>query len=115
MIYDLTELYSLARERLVEAEAWELHGGLQAAANGKSIEECRRLASYKLKAPCYRCGTSGRADPNCSESDLEGRSDCLDCDGAGFIALPHLDWIKDGSVQFRLLPPDHPDYDPTKE
>lgn len=105
-------LYELIRAELVEKEAWELHGGFQAAANGKSIEECRRLASYRLRTECPECGGYGSGIEG--EPGAQCQTSCEDCDGTGFIMLPHLAWMENGRVQFRFLPKDHPDYDPTK-
>ena len=109
------ELYSLMRGELAEKEAWVLHGGFQAAACGKDIEECRRIASHRLRVPCAACDQSSTVVVN-NVRDAAGRQNlatCKDCGGSGFIQLPALQWMKNGNVQFRLLPKDHPDYDPT--
>ncbi len=104
-------LYELMRADLVEKEAWNLHGAFQAAANGKGIEECRRLAHFKLRVECPDC--SGYGVYVEGEQGAQYEACCHHCDGSGFIMLPHLAWMEKGKVQFRLLPKDHPDYDPS--
>lgn len=112
----ISELYSLMREALVEEEAWKIHGIAARHDGGKSIGECRTIASYRLRVPCAACENTGTIVVN-QERDAAGRQNlttCKKCEGSGVIMLPAIEWMREGKVQFALLPKDHPDYDPTK-
>lgn len=77
----ITEHYSVIRAELVDREAYELYGGFQAAANGKSLEMCRLIANARLRGKCSVCDGSGHDSEN---------GECERCEGNGFLEIPEV-------------------------
>lgn len=110
----ITDHYNILRADLVEREARDLYGGFQAAACYKDINTCRTIANARLRGKCLEC--EGRGEVGGQFPDGSYQTDrCQHCEGNGFVEIPDLAWLKNGKIQFNMLPKEHPDYDPTIE
>ena len=109
----ISDHYDILRTELVETNAKAMHGLFQAAANGKSMEYCRTITNAKLRGKCIIC--DGKGTTIGGEQGAQYEECCFRCEGAGYIEIPDLSWLKNGKIQFHLLPKEHPDYDPTLE
>lgn len=108
----ISDHYIILRSELVETNAKAMHGMFQAAANPKDMEYCRAITNARLRGKCITC--DGRGTTIGGEQGAQYEEACFHCEGTGYVEIPDLSWLKNGKVQFALLPKDHPDYDPTR-
>lgn len=107
----ISDHYDILRAELVENHAKYMHGMFQAAAMSKDMDYCRTMSSAKLRGKCLACdGTGSLAIIGGAKDEDAG---CSHCGGCGYVEIPDLSWLKNGRIQFNLLPKEHPDYDPT--
>lgn len=109
----ISDHYDILRAELVEREARSLYGGFQAAACFKQLDTCRLIANARLRGKCTACNGAGTNLGG--EQGAQYEECCSRCEGNGFVEIPDLSWLKNGKIQFHLLPKEHPDYDPTLE
>ena len=108
----ISDFYNILRHELVERNAKELHGIYQSAAKGKPLDFCREEIHIQLRCTCIGCGGTGTRIE--VEQGAQYEVACEQCEGAQYVEIPDLSWLKNGKVQFSLLPKNHPDYDPTR-
>jgi len=111
----ISDHYDILRAELVESHAKIMHGMFQAAAMSKDMDYCRTMSNAKLRGKCLACDGKGLVgSPATQTHDAESEC-CQHCEGCGYVEIPDPSWLKDGKIQFNLLPKEHPDYDPTIE
>lgn len=107
----ISDHYDILRAEMVESHAKIMHGMFQAATTPKTMDYCRTMSNAKLRGKCLACdGTGSLANVGGAKDEDTG---CPHCEGCGCVEIPDLSWLKNGKVQFNLLPKEHPDYDPT--
>jgi len=107
----ISDHYDILRAEMVENHAKVMHGMFQAAAMPKDMDYCRTMSNAKLRGKCLACdGTGSLANVGGAKDEDTG---CPHCEGCGYVEIPDLSWLKNGKIQFNLLPKEHPDYDPT--
>lgn len=111
----ISDHYDILRAEIVEREARDLYGGFQAAACYKDMNTCRMIANARLRGKCLSCDGAGMVGKPATQTHDAESEYCQHCEGCGYVEIPDLSWLKNGRIQFNLLPKEHPDYDPTLE
>lgn len=111
----ISDHYDILRAEMVEREARDLYGGFQAAACYKDMNTCHMIANARLRGKCLSCDGAGMVGKPATQTHDAESECCQHCEGCGYVEIPDLSWLKNGRIQFNLLPKEHPDYDPTLE